>query len=107
MKLKKENFTLSLQPGDRSKGISQDGAGNLWQDLGTKQGITDSWVQSLKYYQVQGLKVIVVWGLVLGYFWLGFLFGVLFLHDSAIKKYHRNVYTMQPMQAYSSQFFKY
>lgn len=78
MKLKKENFTLSLQPGDHSKGISQDGAGNLWQDLGTKQGIPGSWVQCLKYYQVQGLKVIVVWGLVLEFFWLGFLFGFFF-----------------------------
>lgn len=105
MELKKENFILSLQPGDHSKGISQDGAGNLWQDLGMNQAIPGSWVQALNYYQVQALKVVIVWGFLL-IVWI-FLFGFFFLHDSAIEKYHRNVYTMQPMQAYSSQFFKH
>lgn len=50
-----------MQPGNNSKEIPQDGAGNLWQDLGKNQVIAGFWVQSLNYYQVQALNVVVVW----------------------------------------------
>lgn len=53
---------LILKPGNNSKEIPQNGAGNLWQDLGKNQAIAGFWVQSLNYYQVQALNVVVVWG---------------------------------------------
>lgn len=68
------------------------------------QAIPGSWVQSLSYYQVQALKVVIDWGFLV-FVWV--FFCLVYLQDSAIEKYHRNVYRMQPMQAYSSQSFKY